>query len=739
MLRSRLSSPLILVWLTPLALYAPIYLTGRAIFWGTPLLQFAPWWAQASRTLLAGELPLWNPLLGLGAPLLANYQSALLYPPTWGYFIAYALGGLPLLAWLMAPLAALHLAWGGWGMARLARVLGWNVTAQTISGLAFGLSGYAVARAHFLSVNAAVAWLPWLLLAAYRLATRPGKRPLLFFAGVCALQLLAGHAQTAWYSLLLAGLLALFWGAQAAGRNGLLRTAGRFILAGGWAAALAAAQLLPTAEYLLHSQRAESYNPELALQYSFWPWRLLTLVAPNLFGNPAHGNYWGYATFWEDAAYLGLLGLLFALAALFTRRPTDRPLRRALLAILLVSFVLALGDNTPLYPWLFAHIPTFDLFQAPARWLLWAMAALALLAGLGAHHWQRPTGRALYWSRLATAGAGAVMLGAGIGYLALPNFPPALAERLVTFIPALALAGFWGLGAGALHLLAPQTDLPSPRWVWAVGLWLAADLFVAGWGLNPAGPLSLYAQTSPHVATVRSLSGGQRVFLLPQDEQAIKFENFYSFESFEPEQDWHAVRRAVLPNTNLLDGLPAAANFDPLLPAGYAEILDWFRLPEGADEVPARAAWQAALEFLNVGLLVRPDAENAPRFATGLTSPFHPQWAHYFPAAESPLCCGPTPLEYTLTARRANRVALQVNAPAAGRLTLAELYYPGWQATLDGAPIALDAADRLWTVSIPAGEHELEFSYRPLAFYVGLGISLTALLLTFYFWRQDGA
>ncbi len=60
--------------------------TGKAMFWGTPMLQFSPWWAQAWRTLQSGQLPLWNPLVGMGAPLLANYQSALLYPPTWVYF-----------------------------------------------------------------------------------------------------------------------------------------------------------------------------------------------------------------------------------------------------------------------------------------------------------------------------------------------------------------------------------------------------------------------------------------------------------------------------------------------------------------------------------------------------------------------------------------------------------------------------------------------------------------------------
>jgi hypothetical protein len=104
-------------------LLAPVYLTGKALFWGTPLMQFVPWWSVAWESLLDGHLPLWNPLLGMGAPLLANYQSGLLYPPNWGYLLLWALGGDRLMAWGMAPFGVLHLAWAGAGMIYLARRL----------------------------------------------------------------------------------------------------------------------------------------------------------------------------------------------------------------------------------------------------------------------------------------------------------------------------------------------------------------------------------------------------------------------------------------------------------------------------------------------------------------------------------------------------------------------------------------------------------------------------------------
>ena len=73
--------PWILVTLGPLILFGPMLIRGEALFWGTPLLQFVPWRQFALNSIRQGHLPLWNPMLGMGAPLLANYQSALLYPP----------------------------------------------------------------------------------------------------------------------------------------------------------------------------------------------------------------------------------------------------------------------------------------------------------------------------------------------------------------------------------------------------------------------------------------------------------------------------------------------------------------------------------------------------------------------------------------------------------------------------------------------------------------------------------
>jgi hypothetical protein len=808
--------PGILLLLAPLALLSPVLLRGEALFWGTPALQFTPWRELAWESLRAGSLPLWNPGSGMGAPLFANYQSALAYPPTWLLFLLSSLGGVEWSAWGQGVLVVLHWIIAAAGMARLAGGLGLGRLAQALSGLAFGLGGYLVSRAGFLSINATIAWLPWLVHYAGQVASpalrrgEPWLRAWLKLGLVCGLLLLAGHAQTAWYACLLAVLWGGYWGwldrvsASGVGEPGERRGSsglriadfakGLFYLGLGLAfgAALAAIQLVPTLEYLAQSQRAAEIDFEYAMTYSFWPWRFLTLLAPDLFGSPVSGDYWGYANYWEDALYLGLLPLLLALSALvgwLFKRPAYckggepsggeagklSPRLEAipfLLVLMVVSFVLALGKNTPLFPWLYRHVPTFDMFQAPTRFAVWASFALALLAGFGAQVWRRPTRRALYWTRLGTAGAVAVMIGAGLAWYLMGEVSP-------TFIRATALAGLWGVGAGVLSLLAPPSDEngASPpgevraevtAWHWAVVVFVSADLILAGWGLNPGIDPAFYSTPPPAAAAVTEQLAGRRLYLSTTDEQALKFERFLRFDSFDPGEDWSGMRAVFLPNLNLLDGIPMLNNFDPLIPGRYetwmealssaqgkvlANMLDISGAggiealgtealgtealdPEGLDSQTASGVGFESLPG-DTGMRARwvacaiPASSGEAALGAILEGSFDPQQAIVVAGMGSNdrFVCPAEPGEgdVELVAEAADRLVYRLSADSAGWLLLADTWYPGWQAFVDGEGQPIYRANYLFrAVPVGAGEHELVFTYRPTSFWSGAIISLLA-------------
>ena len=67
-------------------------------------------------------------------------------------------------------------------------------------------------------------------------------------------------------------------------------------------------------------------------------------------------------------------------------------------------------------------------------------------------------------------------------------------------------------------------------------------------------------------------------------------------------------------------------------------------------------------------------------------------------------------------------------APHDGFLLLADMYYPGWRAEVDGVPTPIYRANiSVRGIALPKGQHTVRFSYDAAPFFRGLWISLTAL------------
>ena len=70
------------------------------------------------------------------------------------------------------------------------------------------------------------------------------------------------------------------------------------------------------------------------------------------------------------------------------------------------------------------------------------------------------------------------------------------------------------------------------------------------------------------------------------------------------------------------------------------------------------------------------------------------------------------------------RVDLEVQARRAGYVILTDTFYPGWEATVDGAEAPILAANVAFrAVRVPAGEHLVSFRYRPASVVVGGAVS----------------
>ena len=84
-----------------------------------------------------------------------------------------------------------------------------------------------------------------------------------------------------------------------------------------------------------------------------------------------------------------------------------------------------------------------------------------------------------------------------------------------------------------------------------------------------------------------------------------------------------------------------------------------------------------------------------------------------------------------ITRDEPERVEAHIDSAAGTSVVLADTYYPGWVARVDGQPVTISPTDGLFReVDVPAGVHTLTFSYEPASFRLGAALSAIGLALT---------
>jgi hypothetical protein len=73
-------------------------------------------------------------------------------------------------------------------------------------------------------------------------------------------------------------------------------------------------------------------------------------------------------------------------------------------------------------------------------------------------------------------------------------------------------------------------------------------------------------------------------------------------------------------------------------------------------------------------------------------------------------------------------------------LVLSDIYYPGWQASIDGKQTEIFQTNYvLRGVKVPEGTHTVKFEFKPMSFHLGAGISAAALCLVGYIFIKNSS
>ena len=456
------------------------------------------------------QLPLWNPHIYAGVPFLGGADHSAMYPLSIIFYL------IPLPA-AYGWFAQLHLFLAGCFTYLLSRTLRITHTGSALAAIAFMFGGFMVTRSAFPAIAGAAVWLPLVLTAIERIATRAkrgstslvGHIPDLILGAialgmVCLAANPAMYLTTALISALygicrLAGVVARTRRREVVGRTALALLAIPLLGAG-----LGTAQWLPMIEILRAGSITVRASAQDATAWATIGQRLLAQLMPGLFGNIA------------GASYVGTWPLILALIAVLRRRCRQVWLYVALGAL------SALGTCG-----LFALGPA----NTPSHWASAWTLSLAVLAGMGIDALDRRRAKGASRKRIlpvAVLAAGLLVLGTLALSLPFKERIAALLERLMAgwARASEALADGWVLDAclwrsplilgaflslsGLLLLLRPRFRR-GYRWGLLACLTVAAELFLLGRPFLPANDPALLAYSTPAIAFLQRDQGLYRV------------------------------------------------------------------------------------------------------------------------------------------------------------------------------------------------------------------------------------
>ncbi len=728
----------------------------------------------AAATLRATHaFPLWNPYQFGGMPYVAAMHGDIFYPTfllrmvlptdvamTWGFMIHVFLAGLFTYIFM-----------------RRAR---FGFAAALIGGVAYMMSGHIATYVNpghdgKLFVAALFPLLLWAIVAWVRDGRMWGVGAIALIVG---LDVLAPHPQLLQYSLLAAGAYAIVLAVglvrdeEANSRAAITRLVvalGAVVLG----LCIGAVQYLPVREYVAWSPRASGIGTYArATSYGKNPQEIFNAYLPEFTG--ILDRYWGPNRIHLQGDYVGVVVLMLAGAGLvgLRRDPRSRELW-FWLATVIVALLWALGAHTPFYNIPFYLVPGTRYFRAPDSVFFVGTLGIAIFAARG-------TERALRWeiSRRYVAGwcvfgVAVLLLGAfgiltDIAHTVAPQGTEDLVDanaanvitgalRALIFVVATAafitqgrrlprvLFGFGQLAVLAFLMLADLWSVNEQYWVFSppakvlyasnpaidylahlpqparvVTLQLADNASYAdydGAGLMVHGVLNTLGYHGNELARYNTL------LQIPQGSGPTPESRKVAIAS--PNVRRITATNYVLTNTAMfgqaLQGAVQVAGPPTEDSTGMSDYV--FKIPGDAPFAWVAPVIVKAGDDAAFNTVVNPqfDVDRAAIFDTS---------AHVAAVADIKALPPATGIAVHVDSYAPGRIRLSLDrpAPAGSALIVAENYYPGWHATVDGKAAEIGRAQFV-SIGVPlsAGARAVALDFSSSAYETGKVVTWIAI------------
>jgi len=672
-----------------------------------------------------GIMPLWDPYTFSGHIFVGEMQTGAFYP------LHILLAIVPFNRNYMLSPYLYHAWWAGTHllgasfMFLLAREIGLSRYSGFVSGICFSLGGF-VGRMPWPHMLESSIWLPLIFLFFLRAVHVGGARRLASYASLGGLTLgmsiLAGGLHVVIMQLLVLVSAAIFFaivsdsGAQEKSQPWMKagRALGIFVTIGFAASAI---QLLPSIEYSHHAIRflgsagalpADEKIPYGYMSDALAPHGIAAMLLPFAFnGNTGSGEVIN--------PYLGVFTLLAAVIGV--RRNWCCVWVRYLSGLAVLAFLYSFGPFSWLHGVLYATIPKLWVAREAPRMIYLADFSLALLAGFGIE-------------TVFSRAAGASWIG--------------LNRILLVLVSACALCLFVPAVFGRPEI--------SP-WVS-----LSLLLIIASYGLFRyilSGHLGTSARVVLIILTLFDLGAfdwtAQNVIMVTKGgvnhmDHNLSLRGAADFLKTRPGRFRVEVMGDSRANIGDLFGIESVNGAAVTLPSSYTQVMKDRDLLGVRYLVKPASAQDPGPIFQDSTWKVYENPNAFPRAwivhqvireVSGKESPvFDPSRTAIVDGEIKGLEPAGIGAEEaaTLSKYQPNSLEVRAHAQARGLLVLSETYYPGWHATVNGAPADIIKVDRdLRAVVVPAGDSHVVLDYRPWSVYAGAALSLLTFIAIPYY------
>ncbi|MCU1334775.1 MAG: hypothetical protein JWO19_356 [Bryobacterales bacterium] len=646
----------------------------------------------AFQSLRHGRFPLWDPTIYSGMGFVSNVQAALFYPPTWLMFL-FSLGRERLSYQSMQDVQIAHVWLGfllcylwlrGKRLGELPCILGAGV---------FAFSGYLCTQLQHFGLLAGYIWLPLALWGIDQAVERRSWRPLWKVVAASALCFLAGYPPTWMVFAMVVGVYSLagLWRWKAA-----LGTIAGLV----FSLMLCAIQILPTWETTALREPEVHYglgvkDPDLILSYAIPNYFNFGLNMP-LDTNP-----------FKDYFYLGvpaLLGLPFLI-----RRRRFRDLVPSL-AVLAASLVMAVNPYDIVWNVIRHSSLLPDILRA-WYFLAGVTLAFAALTAYALDHFLEGKHRTPSWLAPASAALMAVWAGYEVFRWKSQSFAAGWRSGLDLLV---TLAIF------AAGMYAVRAEHGRRR------IWMAAALVVfVGVDYKAFGTSKRFNAATGDAQRWSSTSFPGMMLEVYQQLRNDGIGRIIVDNDTGP-----------LPNDFRHIGLITPQGFDPLLTTQYrkmAETYGHFRTDRTFEIDPEN---YAALKLFGVRYVISseyskvfPKLKDNPHYRLLGSMPTFYRVYEYLDAQPPYSWEGGANDQVQRLAWQPENRTFRLSSEVGGKLALHEQFFPGWAASVDGRGVGVEPwMGAFQAVTVPAGEHTVEFRYQSRLLGLGGGISLVALI-----------